>query len=382
MRISLCSSILVKNATEGATKNIHYIARGLQERGIEVDIIAPATRPQELSHGFSSLVKGLKFARYYKDALRKAEIIHYHALNPSLILPLKMAKCQRKPIICHLWDSYFGFEDLRGILPSYGSSRDLFKEYVPHMLFNNVATATISLVGIRTIIVSNTFMKKRIEALELNCRVYCIPNGVNPSNYEVTFGNAKKEAKKDFGLSPDEKIVTYYGHINRLRGVDCLVEAMSKVIKSNPDARLVIAESGRKKFDIRQIVKATRIWDKTTFLGFVDVKKLLKATDVGVLPLRSHLGAAVYPNTLFEMMAAGLPVVITNVGGIPEAIQNGQNGLLVEPGNPNLMANAINRLLQDENLRVKLGLEARTTVEEKFDWANIINQLIAVYEHI
>ena len=94
-----------------------------------------------------------------------------------------------------------------------------------------------------------------------------------------------------------------------------------------------------------------------------DVPELLAASDIFVLSSRSEG----LPLSILEAMAAGLPVVATTVGGVPELVLEGETGLLVPPGDPQALAGAIERLLDDSTLRGRLGAAGRIRVEERFD---------------
>jgi glycosyltransferase involved in cell wall biosynthesis len=102
---------------------------------------------------------------------------------------------------------------------------------------------------------------------------------------------------------------------------------------------------------------------------------MLDEADLFLLP--SH--AEGLPVSMLEAMAAGLPVIVTPVGGIPEAIQDGRNGLLAQPRNPEELAAAIRRLLTDEGLRSRLGQRARQTVREHFDIGVAVGRLRTIY---
>ena len=104
--------------------------------------------------------------------------------------------------------------------------------------------------------------------------------------------------------------------------------------------------------------------------------KYLKAFDVFVLPSLKEG----FPYAILEAMVAGLPIVASLTGGIPEMIAGGENGLLIKPGDAKELAAAILRLSQDEEMAKKLGEEAERTVKEKFGLHKMIKKTMEVYE--
>ncbi|MEM4953709.1 MAG: glycosyltransferase, partial [Desulfurococcaceae archaeon] len=88
------------------------------------------------------------------------------------------------------------------------------------------------------------------------------------------------------------------------------------------------------------------------------------------------------PMTLLEAMSCSLPVIASNVGGIPEVIQHMVNGILIDPGDLNALSNSIITLLQDKNFREKLAHSARKTIEERFSWNMVIPQIVQTYEDL
>ena len=381
MRVCLCSPRFFKSGAEGVSKTLSCIYKGLLKNGIEAEIIAPISSPQEANRGFSSLVKSLEFVRFSRDMLKGADIIHYFSPNPALAAPLKMiSKSKKTTVICHVWNSYLEWRELRSMLRTSSLTRGLLREYVPHVLLNTKPTALVSLAGIKILTVSSKYTEHQINALRLNSKIHCIPNGVDVTDFTPVDATGKIEAKKSLGIPPDAEVILYYGHVNHMRGLIYLVEAMCEVIKHRPKIRLVVAESGLGTFHFRSLTDTFHISKRTTFLGVVDVKKLLAATDVGVLPFLSPLASVIFPSSLFEMMAAGVPVVGTKVGGFPEVIEHGKTGILVEPANSKQLSSALIQLLRDESFRARIGRQARIHVMERFDWKKIIKQLVTLYE--
>lgn len=160
------------------------------------------------------------------------------------------------------------------------------------------------------------------------------------------------------------------------KGIEVLLDAIPAVLADHPDARFVIVGDGplREALEARAV---DRVVDRVTWTGFRrDVPELLAASDLFVLP---SLGDA-YPTVLMEAMAAGLPVVSTRVGGIPEIVEDGRTGRLVPPGDAAALAKAISGLLDSPGEREALGRAARAEAERRFSTKTWVERLGEVYE--
>jgi len=155
------------------------------------------------------------------------------------------------------------------------------------------------------------------------------------------------------------------GRLKRLKGHDVLLRALAIVAANGGSFELVLAGNGPERAHLERLTSELSLTDRVTFLGEVaDVSTLFASAHIAVHPSRSE-GLS---NALLEAMAEGLPVVATTVGGTPEIIQDGVNGLLVPPDEPRCLAEAITRLLNDCELRLRLGQAAlhwvRSSCEE------------------
>ena len=121
------------------------------------------------------------------------------------------------------------------------------------------------------------------------------------------------------------------------------------------------------------------IADKVTFVGWVDdVSDYLRTADIFVLPsLQEGL-----PNSLLEAMACGLPVVATRIGGVVDIVKDGENGILVEPGDPKGMAEGIVRLFKDQEFARKIARNAFQTIKNSYSIDSIVPRYIELYRQL
>jgi glycosyltransferase involved in cell wall biosynthesis len=126
----------------------------------------------------------------------------------------------------------------------------------------------------------------------------------------------------------------------------------------------------------RALARTLGIGDRVRFLGYQpDPAAVLARAQIFVLSTRSES----FPRSVLEAMRAGLPVVASRVGGVPEAVADGANGFTVPPGDPALLAGALSRLLGDGKLRQQLGLEARRCYEARFRFERMAEETLAAY---
>ena len=153
-----------------------------------------------------------------------------------------------------------------------------------------------------------------------------------------------------------------------MKGLDNLLLAAHEVLASRPpnaDVRFVFAGQGGELERLRAMSRELKIDDRVHFLGHVqDVPGLLAASDLFCYPsLADGL-----PNAVVEAMAMGLPVIASAVGGVPELIADGENGLLVTPQDVRQLTRSITRLLDDDGLAARLGARAATSVRAQLDF--------------
>jgi glycosyltransferase involved in cell wall biosynthesis len=163
------------------------------------------------------------------------------------------------------------------------------------------------------------------------------------------------------------------------KGHRYLLEALPAIVNAVPNAWLLLVGEGSQTDALRAHARSLPLpaRERVVFAGFqTDIEAVTQALDVAVMPsLREAQGLA-----LLEAMAARRPVVASAVGGIPETVRDGANGLLVPPADPQALATAIVRLARDARLRDRLAASGRRRVEDRFSMAASVRQVEAIYE--
>jgi L-malate glycosyltransferase len=213
-------------------------------------------------------------------------------------------------------------------------------------------------------------------------RITVLHNAVElaAARYEAD-GNQLQAKKTRFGIRPNDRIVLAIGRLSKEKAHTDLVFAMARLLELNPELRvqLIILGEGVERASIEETVRSTGLQDVVKLPGHVnDVSGYYQIADVMAISSLSE-GS---PNVLLEAMAAGLPVVSTAVGGIPEIVKNGKHAILVRPGDPDAMARAIAVLLSDSDAANKLARAARNLAAAEYSPEQRARLLIKLYRDV
>lgn len=190
----------------------------------------------------------------------------------------------------------------------------------------------------------------------------------------------RRKAREKLGIAQESRLVLFAGQVIERKGVKELLDAWKKIDSEKYQAQLLligddIQNDGAYRKQMQTYASSEGI--DATFMGFQrNVPEWLQAADIAVVPSREEpLG-----NATLEAMATGLPVIGTLAGGIPEMIESEQTGLLVQVNDPDGLANAMQRLLQDPGLAQKLGQAGRVRCEQRFSIATHTEAMIEVFQ--
>jgi L-malate glycosyltransferase len=196
-------------------------------------------------------------------------------------------------------------------------------------------------------------------------RVTVIPNGIDLSRYLPRQPRAGR------------RVVTTVANLRSEKGHEVLLAAAAIVAQRVPDIEFHLAGGGPMQPALERQARDLGLGGVVRFLGHrEDVPQVLLEADVFVLPSRTEA----FPNGLLESMAAWLPVVASDVGGIPELVQHERNGLLVPVGDPQALASAILRIVHEPALADGLALAARETIESRYSFERMVAMFEALYE--
>jgi len=204
-----------------------------------------------------------------------------------------------------------------------------------------------------------------------DARLEVIWKGHDPSWYT----SAPRGALTSLGIPEDAVAVSFVGNIRPVKGVDYLLRAFNDNSVTH-NMHLIIIGDVRDENVKKEAGKNPRIH----FTGYrTDAAALVGACDIAVMPSVDREGL---PKAILEAMAQSVPVVVTNVGGLPELVRDGECGLVVPPRNSDALRDALIRLAADPVLRNKMGIAARQRIEGDFNFRETVSKTLALYRRI
>jgi glycosyltransferase involved in cell wall biosynthesis len=205
-------------------------------------------------------------------------------------------------------------------------------------------------------------------------------NGLDMDRLKVRAGLKREEALAAFGLAPTRRYISIVANLrNPVKDHPTFLRAAARVRAAVPDAGFVIAGEGELMEGLRELAVQLGIQDDVFFIGRCDsVADLLFASDVGVLSSK----AEGFANAILEYMAAGLPVVATDVGGAREAIAEGETGYVVASGDDEKMAERIIELLDEPERGRAMGERGQLLVAEQFSCDRHLQKTLELYDEL
>ena len=188
-----------------------------------------------------------------------------------------------------------------------------------------------------------------------------------------------EEAKKRLGIPPGRLVVGAVGRLSAEKGFDLLIRSVARLLGRGMDVELLIAGAGDQQARLQALISGLGAGERIRLLGYrPDTRDVYEAMDLFALSsLREGL-----PNVLLEAMALETPVVATRIAGIPRLIQDGENGLLIEPGDEAGLTRALARLLEDAELRARFRSVGRRTVETSYSFAARMQKVRTLYDEL
>ncbi len=207
-------------------------------------------------------------------------------------------------------------------------------------------------------------------------KVVSIPTGVGPEFFRV---QKNKKAALKYGLDTSAPVITNVGILRSVKGHEVTLKSVKKVVESVPDARFLIVGDGPRRKELENMANEMGILEHVTFTGFVrDIPEIYSFSDVAVLSSWSEG----LPQSLLQAMAAGVPVVASKVGGVPEIVVHEKTGVLIEPGDNEALGKAIIQILNSPDHSIKFTENAKENVMKKHSVSHMIEQLEDLYKDL
>jgi len=364
----------------GAELAAYYLALEMAKRGNEVNIFTTSINSKDSFEEYEGVTvhrygtklrieKGnIAYGLFTKPLNHDVDIVHAHfSTPPGEIAALRYTKKKKVPFILTYhgdWQESFGGFVRRMALFFYNK----------YLLDKVLSCADIIISPSEYYIDESRFLG------EYRDKIVAIPNGINVEDFNIPL--SKEECRGKLGLPVDKNIILFVGSLTPYKGPEVLVKAMQKIVKEVPDTELVFVGSGKMRDELGKLAEKIGIKNNLKFAGFVEesMKPLYyKAADIFALP--STLNTEVFPIVLLEASAAGLPMVVSDLNTFKCIIEDGYNGLFTKRGDEKSLADAIVYLLENEDIREKMGKNARKKVEN-YSWDRIAKETEKVYYEV
>jgi glycosyltransferase involved in cell wall biosynthesis len=205
-------------------------------------------------------------------------------------------------------------------------------------------------------------------------KIDILPNCIDLDKFE--HNSSIQEIRRELGLSPTSILIGALGNLRPEKNLETFLMAARSIADAIPSAEFLVIGDGPEGNELKSLANDLHLSESVHFLGErPDVPDLLAALDILVMSSYSES----FPNAILEAMAAGKPVVATNVGGIPEVVEEGQTGFLVPARDPEAMSDRILLLCRDSVLRLQMGRVARARVESNFTVQAVTAKLEGIY---
>ncbi|MFB3885575.1 MAG: glycosyltransferase family 4 protein [Thermodesulfobacteriota bacterium] len=296
----------------------------------------------------------------------KFNILHAHTITPDGHAAVLLKQVFRVPIVCTVRGS-----DLN----QYPFSSKRMYKITRHILERADAVITVSNDLARKV---RQFVHSDGNEIKHPLVIY---NGVDSNvfyRYETSY---RFRIRAGLGIPPDGEVLCFVGRCEKEKGVFELLHAFMNSCKYFRDTYLIMIGEGKDYPSFRNEIEKSKLIDRVFFVGAISQKSIpdyLNASDIFVLPSYAE-GMA---NAVYEAMACGLPIITTNVGGMPEVISHGKEGLLSRPQDSRDLEACIIELLKDPGRSKEMGQRGRNKVKEEFSWEKNAREHLRVYEEV
>ncbi|MDV2481656.1 glycosyltransferase family 4 protein [Methanoculleus sp. Wushi-C6] len=337
-------------------------------RHAEVLLLLPDYRSEEYLESIDPRVKVSVFP--YSDTSRismlreivatvdgfKPDVVHFQVNNPMLCPLLPMLR--RYPLVATFHD----------IEPHPGEDRLLD---IGSLLYR-LTLLTSRLLPDRIFVHGRALKETLVREYRVPGRkVHVIPIG----EHEVTpFTKFEQE-----GLGPDGRRILFFGRIHRYKGLECLIRAEPLITREVPDARIVIAGTGEEFGRYEAMMAGRDAFEVRNYrIPYEEGARLFQQASLVALPYIEASQSGVIP-TAYGFRR---PVVATDVGGLPEIVDDGRTGYVVPPRDPEALAAALVSLLKDPEACRRMGEQGYTKLKTDMAWSTIVKSLLAVYNEL
>ena len=207
-------------------------------------------------------------------------------------------------------------------------------------------------------------------------KIITLHNGIDIAKFSEVSKSTGEKIRQQYGIPNDANVILTIAVLREKKGVQYLISALPQILEYHPNTVYLVVGDGDFRSYLDDLVIQKGLSGKVIFTGHqTNVPNYLAAADLFVLPTLIDA----FPTVLLEAMAASKPIIASNVGGIPEIIQSGTTGILVEAEAPDQLAEQISQLITNPSQAEQLAITGHNTVLEKFSIQKQVNKLEEIY---
>lgn len=372
---------------------VHHLARTLLELGHDVRVLGPAGwwRLRKYKYDYpvyrypamrGRLNEPVRLAQLLADtALRGCDVIHAHATYPVGYAAARLKRIRDVPLILtpHGVDIH--------VIPELGHGLRLNPQLRPKIEYAVRSADAVTAI-------SDSMEASLLAAGAEPAKIHRISNGVDIERFAKP---APMDVHAWLGLAPDTRLLVTVGNYHPRKGHEWLIRTMPMILARAPNARLIIV--GKNTGVLKPLIEELGLGAAVLLTGALsgghgpdraasrqqeanpDRLAALYANSVAYISAGTAEGAEGLSLAVLEAMAAGLPVVATDISGNRDIVRDGENGYLVAPGDREMLAERITRLIGEDALRGQMGARARESVRQR-GWLMIARQYLELYRSV
>lgn len=350
--------VLLSKLAQKAEFNLSVILFNEGRLGKEIEGLGiPVTAFPETEWGSAKIF--IELVRKFKES--NVQLVHTHKYKDTILAAPAAKLCGIRHVVRTVHGLREPFEGLQA-----------FK-----MSLYEAIERTVHRYCVDSIIAVSSQIESKFKAEGEVSRVTCVRNGIDLEGKSVQ--TDRWRTRKDLGVDAGTCLIGTVGRITPVKGIPYLLEAARILLRQGANVKVLVVGDGSIRQDLMTQTRDLGVSENVVFLGHrEDTDELLQALDIFVLPSLSEG----IPMALLEAMAASRAVVASRVGGIPEIVEDGFEGFLVEPMDVNSLAEKCRRLIESPDVARKMGEQARKRVERDFSATAMADRVALVYKEL